>query len=130
MENKNDKNEATSFNVIEERAKVDKKVIEKGKVRITKKVETEEEKVKVVVKNEEINIERIAINEYADELPEIRQSGDTMIIPVIKEVAVVQKKIFVIEEIRVTKKTHHTEEERTVPLQKEKVNIETSRRKE
>ncbi len=130
MENKNDKNEATSFNVIEERAKVDKKVIEKGKVRITKKVETEEEKVKVVVKNEEINIERIAINEYADETPEIRQSGDTMIIPVIKEVAVVQKKIFVIEEIRVTKKTHHTEEERTVQLQKEKVNIETSRRKE
>ncbi len=123
-------NNPVSFSVIEEQAKVNKKSVEKGKVRIVKKVETEEEKVKVDVKSEEVNVERVAVNEYADEAPSIRYEGDTTIIPVVKEVAVVQKKILVVEEIRITKKILVTEEERTVPLKKEKVTVETSRQKE
>jgi len=83
----------------------------------------------VDVRNEEVNVERVPVNEYADTLPEVRYEGDTTIIPVIKEVAVVQKRILVVEEIRITKKTHITEEERTVPLKKEIVSVETSRRK-
>lgn len=130
MENKTDENKPVTFNVIEEQAKVDKKLVEKGKVRVIKKVVTEEEKVKVDVKNEEVNVERVPVNEYADTPPEVRYEGDTTIIPVIKEVAVVEKKILVVEEIRITKKTHISEEERTVPLKKEKVTVESSRRKE
>ena len=129
MERKPAKRKALTFNVIEEQAKVDKKLVEKGKVRVIKKVVTEEEKVKVDVRNEEVNVERVPVNEYADTLPEVRYEGDTTIIPVIKEVAVVQKRILVVEEIRITKKTHITEEERTVPLKKEIVSVETSRRK-
>jgi len=129
MERKPAKSKALTFNVIEEQAKVDKKLVEKGKVRVIKKVVTEEEKVKVDVRNEEVNVERVPVNEYADTLPEVRYEGDTTIIPVIKEVAVVQKRILVVEEIRITKKTHITEEERTVPLKKEIVSVETSRRK-
>lgn len=130
MENKSEQNDPVSFSVIEEQARVDKKVVEKGKVKVIKKVETEEEKVKVDVQNEEVNIERVSVNEYADIAPSVRYEGDTTIIPVIKEVAVVEKKILVVEEIRITKKIHITEEERTVPLKKEKVTVETSRRKE
>ena len=130
MENKFGKNDPVTIPVIEEKARVDKKMVEKGKVRVIKKVETEDEKVKIDVKNEEVNVERVPVNEYADTPPEVRYEGDTTIIPVIKEVAVVTKKILVVEEIRVTKKTHVTEEERTIPLKKEKVSVETSRRKE
>ena len=130
MENKSGKNDPVKIPVIEEKARVDKKMVEKGKVRVIKKVETEDEKVKIDVKNEEVNVERVPVNEYADTPPEVRYEGDTTIIPVIKEVAVVTKKILVVEEIRVTKKTHVTEEERTIALKKEKVSVETSRRKE
>lgn len=129
MERKPAKSKPLTFNVIEEQAKVDKKLVEKGKVRVIKKVVTEEEKVKVEVRNEEVNVERVPVNEYTDTLPKVRYEGETTIIPVIKEVAVVQKKIWVVEEIRITKKTHITEEERTVPLKKEIVSVETSRRK-
>jgi uncharacterized protein (TIGR02271 family) len=129
MENKARDNEPVTFNVIEEKAKVEKKLVERGKVRVIKKVVTEDEKVKVDVKNEEVHVERVAINEYTDTAPEVRYEGDTTIIPVIKEVAVVQKKILVVEEIRITKKTLTTEEERTVALKKEKITVESSRRK-
>lgn len=129
MERKPAKSKPLTFNVIEEQAKVDKKLVEKGKVRVIKKVVTEEEKVKLEVRNEEVNVERVPVNEYTDTLPQVRYEGETTIIPVIKEVAVVQKKIWVVEEIRITKKTQITEEERTVPLKKEIVTVETSRRK-
>ncbi len=129
MERKPAKSKPLTFNVIEEQAKVDKKLVEKGKVRVIKKVVTEEEKVKVEVRNEGVNVERVPVNEYTDTLPQVRYEGETTIIPVIKEVAVVQKKIWVVEEIRITKKTQITEEERTVPLKKEIVTVETSRSK-
>jgi len=130
MENNPDQNKPLTFNVIEEQAKIDKKLVEKGKVRVIKKVVTEDEKVKVDVKNEEVNVERVPVNKYADTPPQVRYEGETTIIPVIKEVAVVEKKILIVEEIRITKKTHIIEEERTIPLKKEKVTVESSRQKE
>jgi hypothetical protein len=45
--------------------------------------------------NEEVQIERIPFNKIVDKEPEaVRYEGDTMIIPVLKEIAVIEKKFY------------------------------------
>lgn len=67
---------------------------------ITEKVEIPEE-----LRSEEIAVNRIPINQEVTAVPGIRMEGDTTIIPVVKEVAVIQKKLVLVEEIHVTKNT-------------------------
>ena len=122
-----DKKKPVSFNVLEEQAHVDKKITEKGKVRIVKKVLTRPEKVNVDVKSEQVKVERVTVNEYVDTPPPVRYEGNTTIIPVIKEVAVVEKRILLVEEIHIIKTINTTNEERTIPLLKEEIIVETSR---
>ena len=47
-----------------------------------------------------------------------------MIIPVIKEVIIIEKKLMLVEEVRVTKLTHTTNEQQNVTLRKEEITIE------
>lgn len=129
MTNPEDEKDPVSLNVYEEQAKVNKKTVEKGKVRIVKKVATNDEKINVDLKSEEVEVERVPLNKYVDYPPDVRYEGNTTIIPVIKEVAVVEKKIVLVEEIRITKKINFSEEERTIPLKKEEIIVETSRSK-
>jgi uncharacterized protein (TIGR02271 family) len=129
MTNPGDKKDPVSLNVYEEQAQVDKKIVEKGKVRIVKKVATNDEKINVDLKSEDVEVERVPVNKYVDSAPDVRYEGNTTIIPVIKEVAVVEKKIVLVEEIRITKKINSSEEERTIPLKKEEIIVETSRSK-
>lgn len=123
----NEKDKPVSLNVFEEQAQVDKKVIEKGTVRIVKKVNTEDETINVDLKTEEIKVERITVNKYVDAPPSVRYEGNTTIIPVIKEVAVVEKKLLLVEEIYITKTINITGEEKIIPLRKEEIIVETSR---
>jgi uncharacterized protein (TIGR02271 family) len=118
-------NKSFSIPIIEEEAKVEKKVVEKGKVKIYKTVKEETESLNLPVINEEVQIQRIPLNKIVEKAPEaVRYEGDTMIIPVLKEIAVVEKKILLVEEIRVTKTATHSEQKEEVTLRKEEINIE------
>ena len=54
----------------------------------------------------------------------VTYEGETMIIPVLKEIAVIEKKILLVEEIRVTKTAIHSEQKEEVTLRREEINIE------
>lgn len=125
----NEEKKPVSFNVFEEKAQVDKEVTEKGKVRIVKKVRNTDESVNVDVRSEEVKVERVSINEYVESPPSVRYEGNTTIVPVIKEVAVIEKRILLVEEIHITKLVNTTTEQKTIPLLKEEIIVETSRGK-
>lgn len=67
-------------------------------------------------------VQRVSVNELVDAVPSVRYEGDTIIIPVLKEVLV--KRILLVEEIRITKHTVHSNEQQEVTLRKEKVQVE------
>ncbi|MDQ2719783.1 MAG: YsnF/AvaK domain-containing protein [Bacteroidota bacterium] len=118
----NDKN-VKSLEVIEEEVVISKKLIETGKVKISKKVNEYQQLVNTSLIHEEIDIKTIPINKYIETAPEpIRHEGDTMIIPVIKEVVVVR--IMLVEEIHITKKKVPTNDSQTISLSKEEIVIE------
>jgi stress response protein YsnF len=58
------------------------------------------------------DIERVAIGRAIDAMPELRHEGDTTIVPVVEERLVVERRLFLKEEIRITRRNatrHHHE---------------------
>ncbi|HVG41166.1 MAG TPA: YsnF/AvaK domain-containing protein [Chitinophagaceae bacterium] len=114
--------------VIEEQIQIDKKLIETGKVHIAKKVSSHETSITIPLRQEEFDIERKPINQVVTTPPPpIRYEGDTMIIPVMREVMVIEKRYELLEEIRVTKRTSEKAEVQRVTLLKEDITINRSR---
>ena len=67
------------------------------------------------------------VNKLLDKLPEaVRYEGNTMIIPVLQEITVIEKKILLVEEIHITKTSVSSTETKEVTLLKEEVKIERS----
>lgn len=111
--------------VIEEQVKIDKQVIESGVVRILKNVHEEEVTVNIPVLHEEHDIKRVPVNEYLEvPPPPIRYEGETMIIPILREEVVIQKRIVLVEELHITKRQVETNEPQQVMLRKEEVTVD------
>lgn len=113
--------------VVEEQVTVSKQVIETGKVLISKKVSEQQTSVSLPLMREQYDVERVPVNEVVDTPPPaMRYEGDTTIIPVLREVMVVQKRYEILEEIRITKRKTESIDTQQVSLRKEEVNIERS----
>ncbi len=94
---------------------------EAGRVNVRKRVRTERERMAVPRRREEVNVERVSANEPTSEA----QIGeDEVIIPVVEEEIVVQKRAVVREEIRVRKDVVAEEEVVEADLRKEEVEVE------
>lgn len=78
--------------------------IELGEVRIHKRVETVPSEVIADLQRDDIHIERVPVDRQIDAVPAPRNEGDTIIIPVIEEVLVTEKRLVLREEIRVTRR--------------------------
>jgi uncharacterized protein (TIGR02271 family) len=113
--------------VIEERAIIQREVVETGRVRITRRVHETDEQISVPVQHEEVHVERVALNQTLPAgaaTPAIRYEGDTTIIPVLREVAVVEMRLVLVEELRVTKRRVTTQHTEPVHLRREELSVE------
>jgi len=97
-------------------------MVESGKIVISKQVEEIPESINIDLLHDEHTVEHVAVNELVDAVPGVRHEGDTIIIPVLKEVLV--KRVLLVEEIRITKKTVQSNEQQEFTLRKEKVQVE------
>ncbi|MBF8964538.1 YsnF/AvaK domain-containing protein [Pontibacter sp. FD36] len=114
--------------VIEEQVRVDTEVRETGNVHIAKEVHREDVDLDLPIIHEEAEIERVEINQYVDTPPPpVRYEGDKMIIPVLKEVLVVEKRLLVVEEIHVTKRRTEEHDKQHVELRREEIRVERKR---
>lgn len=107
--------------VMEEEVVIDKKIVSRGGITVTKQVITEEISVDTPVQTEHIDVERIPVNQYVQDHPEIRHEGETMIIPVLKEV--IEKRLLLVEEIRITRRQTTETRQEKITLSGEKVTI-------
>jgi uncharacterized protein (TIGR02271 family) len=115
-------NQFVKIPVIEEEIYVGKKVVETGRVVISKAVDEVKESINIELLHDEHTVEHVAINELVDSMPSIRYEGQTVIIPVLKEVLV--KRVLLVEEIRITKRVVQTNEEQEFSLRREKVTVD------
>jgi uncharacterized protein (TIGR02271 family) len=116
--------QSAAIPIIEEHLNIEKQVVESGVVRVSKKVHHEQVTVDVPLIHEEHDVERVEINQYVDTAPAVRHEGGTMIIPVLREEVVIQKRLVLVEELRITKKLVQTTKKEEVTLRKEEVVVE------
>ncbi|WP_437630235.1 YsnF/AvaK domain-containing protein [Sorangium sp. So ce854] len=89
--------------VVAQELEVMKRTVESGRVRITKEVHERIEAVEEPLARERAVVERVAINQVVTEPPATRQEGDTLIVPIVEEVLVVEKRLVLKEELRITR---------------------------
>ena len=116
--------EVAAIPLVEERAIVSKRQVEIGRYRVRISVEEREERVPVELSHDEVEIERVPKNVPVQELPSVRLEGTTTIIPVVEEVVVVEKRLVLVEEIHVRRKTTMGTEEIPIRVRAEQAAIE------
>ena len=112
--------------VIEETLEVAKRIVDRGGVRVTKRVETREELIDEPLTREQVSVERRPINMAIadDAVPVTRQEGDTLIVPVIEEVLITVKRLVLVEEVRITRTRTTDRQLQTILLRKEHIEVE------
>lgn len=115
-----------SIPVIEEELEVQKRQVETGTVRVNKIVSEREEVIDQALSKERAKVERIPINRIVDEALNSRFENNTWIIPVYEEVVVVEKRLILREEIRITKEISVEQHHERIPLRSETVTVDKS----
>ena len=110
--------------IVQEEPHIEKQKVETGRVRLTKTVQEREVMVTEPSMQEDIQIERVPVNRWLSEPASVRYEGDMMIIPVMEEVPVVEKRLRLKEELRVTKRQITSQRSEPVRLRTEDVRVE------
>lgn len=95
---------ATTIPILSEQVEIEKRRVEGDRMTIDIQTESEIETVSETLLNEEVDVHRIAVGRRVDARPDIRQDGDTIIIPIIRERLVLKKELFVEEELHIIRK--------------------------
>jgi uncharacterized protein (TIGR02271 family) len=109
--------------VIEEEAFLDKRVVETGKIRISKRVSEHEELIDMPLMREDVTFERVPRDKYVDSIPAVRYEGDVMIFSVVEEHLVIEKRLKLVEEVRVSRQVVETHQPQSVTLRQEEIDV-------
>lgn len=110
--------------VVAEQLEVQKRKVEAGGVRIRKTVSEREEVVDEPLMREEVHVKRVPVNKVVDGPVPVRHVGDTMIVSLLEEVLVVEKRLMVKEELHITKEQVESYRPQRVTLRTEQAVVE------
>ena len=110
--------------VLAEALDVQTRRVETGRVRLHKTVQTREVLVDEPLLREEVAIERVPVNRVVEGPIPVRYEGDTMIVSVLEEVLVVDTRLLLKEEVRITTRRTERHAPERVTLRREDVTVE------
>jgi uncharacterized protein (TIGR02271 family) len=113
--------------VVREELAVGKRTVETGEgIRVTKTVSERQQVVDELLAKEDVAVERVSVNRVVDAagIPGIRQEGTTIIVPLLEEILVVEKRTIVKEELRITSTRREVREPEKFVLRSEEVSVE------
>lgn len=116
--------EVAAIPLAEERVSVTKREVETGRLRIEVSVEGRQVVVPVELYHDEVEVDRVPVNRAVSQLPSVRLEGSTTIIPVVEEVVVMEKRLILVEEIHVRRKSVPETQQLQVLLRSEQVRID------
>jgi uncharacterized protein (TIGR02271 family) len=109
--------------LVEERLLVGKRAVETGRVVISKRVVEEQQTFEQPLTVEEVTVERVPVERFVDGPVAQREEGDTLIIPVLEEVLVIEKRLMLREEVRVTRHVRERREPQAATVRREEVEV-------
>jgi len=91
----------TVIPLLAEEVTVSKQVVETGRVQVARVTHEREQLIDELLAHETVEIDRTPIGRQVDTMPSIREEGDTVVIPIVEEVLVIKRRLFLKEEVRV-----------------------------
>jgi uncharacterized protein (TIGR02271 family) len=116
-----------NFPVMQEELHIGKRLIDTGKgVRIHKTVSSREQMIDEPLFHDELEIEHIPVDlpVAGSDVPSMRYEGDTLVVPVLEEVLVLQKQLRLKEEVRITRHKREVHAPQSVKVRSEQVTVE------
>ena len=103
---------------------IDKRVVEIGRVRVRRTTTERVDKVKVALARETVEIRRVPIGKRIRKAPRVRETADEIIIPVVEEVLVVERRLMLTAELRIRKVRSTENPVEQVTLRKQKATVD------
>lgn len=111
--------------VMREEVDVTTRVVDTGRgVRVTRNVVEQPAEIREQLWHEELDVQRVAVDRVVAEAPPSRYEGDVLVVPVLEEILVIEKRFRIKEELRITRVRKQQEYRETVPLRVEDVQVE------
>jgi uncharacterized protein (TIGR02271 family) len=96
-----DKTGETVIPLSAEEVRVSKQVVETGRVQVARLTREREQLIDELLAHETVEIDRTEIGRQVDAMPDVREEGDTIVIPLVEEVLVVERRLVLKEEVRI-----------------------------
>lgn len=115
------------FPVVHEELQVARRTVDTGRgVRLRKTVSEREQIVDDPLWRDELAVEHIPVGRVIAEaeMPQTHYEGDTLVVPVLEEVLVVQKQLLLKEEVRITRQRQTRHQPQKVLLRSEQIDVE------
>ncbi len=118
--------DAAALPVVREEVEVGKRRLETARVRVRKLVDFQDRVVDVPLKREEVEVRRVAVNRPVEpgQVPVAREDGEVLIVPVLEEVLVIEKRLVLKEELHITRRQRESRAPQRVKLKSERVVVE------
>lgn len=116
----------TTIPVIQERATVSVRPAPERKTRIRRRIVSQPQVVETPIWQERVEIQRVPIGQIVERAPAARQDGDVLIVPVVEEITVVEKRLRVREELRIRVVREQRIHRETVQVRRHEIEIESA----
>jgi uncharacterized protein (TIGR02271 family) len=110
--------------LVEEQLITGKRRIETGRVRVRTLIEEEQQTVCERLARDHVEVERVPLDVEVEEVPPVREEDGVTIVPVVREVLVVTKKLILTEEVRLKRVTSWEETAQPVTLRVQRAVVE------
>ena len=117
----------TVLPIVEEELQVGKRRIESERIQVRTVTDYAEELVRRELTGEHLEVERVPIDlliEPGLDLPRVRTDGNVTIFPVLEEVVVLEKRLRLKEEVRITKRVTTETTETPITVRKQRAIVE------
>jgi uncharacterized protein (TIGR02271 family) len=120
---------AATVALVEEQLSVRRERVETGRVRLHVVTDEEVHQLREELRTESLEVERIAIGRElaageAPPAPREEEGGDVLILPVVEEVLVVEKRLLLKEELRIRRRVATDRVDQPVTLRRQRAEIE------
>ena len=110
--------------LVEETVRVDKRQTISGKVRIRTEASSVEQVVRETLTDETVEVTRVPVDRRVERVPEVRTENRVMIVPVVEERLVIEKQLFLKEELHIRRDVKTETVEVPLTLRSERAVVE------
>jgi uncharacterized protein (TIGR02271 family) len=105
--------------LVSEELAVTKETRQTGRVRVTTVTRQREELVDELLAREQVEVERVAVGKPVEAIPAVREEGDTIVVPIVEEILVVERRLILKEEVRLRRMRSTERHQERVTLRKQ-----------